>query len=70
MRITLTQAYIDAALKRVEPGLRKYMWLQQHRDTCDLRSDPEFRKRFNGFYPQWTGQIPQFVGGPNPAFFR
>ncbi len=31
-------------------GLEKYLWLQAQRDVCDVRSDSEFRRRFNGFY--------------------
>jgi hypothetical protein len=50
MTITLTKAEIDEALPRVAAGLKKYLWLQAQRDTCDLRSNSEYRKRFNGFY--------------------
>ena len=50
MTITLTKAEIETALPRVAAGLKKYLWLQAHRDTCDVRSNSEFRKRFNGFY--------------------
>jgi len=56
MTIILTKADIEAALPRVAPGLKKYQWLQAQRDTCDLRSDPEYRKRFNGFYRVRRGQ--------------
>ncbi len=56
MTICLTKAEIDAALPRVAVGLKKYVWLQAQRDTCDLRSDPEYRKRFNGFYRVRRGQ--------------
>ena len=31
-------------------GLKKYQWLQAQRDACDVRSNSEYRKRFNGFY--------------------
>ena len=31
-------------------GLKKYLWLQAQRDTCDVRSNPGYRRRFNGFY--------------------
>ncbi len=56
MTIILTKADIETALPRVAAGLKKYQWLQAQRDTCDLRSDPEYRKRFNGFYRVRRGQ--------------
>jgi len=60
--ITLNKADIDAALPRIAVGLNKYLWLQSHRDTCDLRFSSEFRKRFNGFYrvrrgPDWQNKF-------------
>ncbi len=62
MPITLTAADIDAALPRVAPGLDAYLWLQQQRDLRDLRTDREFRRRFNAFYRVrrglvWQGQF-------------
>jgi hypothetical protein len=50
MTIVLTKAEIETALPRVAAGLKKYLWLQAQRDTCDLRSNSEYRRRFNGFY--------------------
>ena len=50
MTITLTKAEIETALPRVAAGLKKYLWLQAQRDRCDLRSNSEYRRRFNGFY--------------------
>lgn len=50
VRFRLTSSDIDAALPRVEPGLRKYLWLQAHRDLSDLRSYAEYRRRFNAFF--------------------
>jgi hypothetical protein len=50
MTITLTKAEIKTALPRVAAGLKKYLWLQAQRDTCDVRTNSEFRRRFNGFY--------------------
>lgn len=50
MRITLTEEAIDAALSRLAPYVETYLWLQAQRDTCDVRSDASYRKRFNGFY--------------------
>ena len=46
----MTESDIEAALPRVAVGLKKYQWLQAQRDACDVRSNAEYRKRFNGFY--------------------
>src|SRR5205823_3197959 len=48
--IELTSTQIEEALPWVAPGLRQYVWLQEHRDSNDLRKDSEYRKRFNHFY--------------------
>jgi hypothetical protein len=48
--IRLTETDIEAALPRASVGLNKYLWLQAHRDTCDVRSNSEYRRRFNAFY--------------------
>lgn len=50
MTITLSKAQIDAAIPRVAEGLHKYLWLQNHRDSGDLRLNTEYQKRFNHFY--------------------
>jgi len=50
MTITLTKAQIDAAIPRVAEGLRKYLWLQGHRDSGDLRLDVKYQRQFNHFY--------------------
>jgi hypothetical protein len=50
MAIELTRAQIEEALPRLRPGLEKYVWLQLHRDTTDLRKDAVYRRRFNHFY--------------------
>ena len=50
MTVNLTEETIDAALSRLAPYLNAYLWLQTHRDACDVRSDASFRKRFNAFY--------------------
>lgn len=50
MPITLTVDQIRATLPLIENGLGRYQWLQRRfaeRDACE---DPEFRRRFNGFY--------------------
>ena len=62
MAITLTQAAIDDALPRVRPGLDKYLVLQTRRDSCDVRRDREYRRRFNHFYrvrrgEEWQGKF-------------
>ena len=50
---------MDAALPRVEEGLRRYLWLQARvADTDGFHCHPEFRRRFNLFYrvrrdPAW-----------------
>lgn len=48
--IDLPQERIDAALPRVEKGLKSYTWLQARCREVDVRCDQEFRRRFNGFY--------------------
>jgi hypothetical protein len=50
MMVNLTEETIDAALSRLAPYLNAYLWLQTHRDTCDVRSNASFRRRFNAFY--------------------
>jgi hypothetical protein len=50
MTINLNEETIDAALSRLTPYLNAYLWLQTHRDVCDVRTDASFRKRFNAFY--------------------
>ena len=58
MAIELSRTKIERAFPRVKSGLDKYLWLQTHRDTADVRSDREYSKRFNNFYrvrrgPAW-----------------
>jgi hypothetical protein len=48
--IRLTVTDIEAALPRASVGLKKYLWLQAQRDTCEVRFDSEYRRRFNAFY--------------------
>src|SRR5260370_6559189 len=50
MTLTLTKVQIDTALPRVAEGLHKYLWLQDHRDSGDLRLNAEYQRRFNHFY--------------------
>lgn len=56
MTVTLTKDAIDAALIRMARYLDAYLWLQAHRDACDVRSDASFRKRFNAFYKVRRGR--------------
>ena len=49
MRV-LSQAEIDQALERVEPGLAKYTWIMENVQRCDVSADAVFQRRFNHFY--------------------
>lgn len=76
MTITLTSAEIDAALPMIKKGLGHYLWLQAKRDACDLRADPEYRRKFNGFYkvrrgPAWQDRFYDLLErakGTKPSF--
>lgn len=57
MAIELTRTQIEEALPRIAPGLKSYVWLQEHRDSSDLRYDPVYRKRFNHFYRVRRGTV-------------
>jgi hypothetical protein len=48
--IELTRTQIKEALPRVARGLEQYLWLQEHRDSSNILTDPVYRRRFNGFY--------------------
>lgn len=50
MMLTLTIQQIEQALPKVQPGLTKYCWLQEHLDKFDVAVSREFQKRYNGFY--------------------
>ena len=51
MAIQLTKAQIDAALPKVEPGLKQYLWLQAKAfGRGQFHDDAEFRRRYNHFY--------------------
>jgi len=50
MMVELTRTQIEEALPRVARGLDQYLWLQDHRDSGDILTDPVYRRRFNGFY--------------------
>src|SRR4029453_15886328 len=49
MKVQLTEVAIDAALPRVAAGLAQYGWLQARLMVGDVRTDAEFRRRFNAF---------------------
>ena len=58
MSLKLSREEILSALGKLEPGLSRYCWIQEHVATCDVTKDAEFQKRFNGFYrvrrgPSW-----------------
>lgn len=46
----ILESDIDQALLKIEKGLCKYCWIQEHVLNCDVRTNTEFRTRFNGFY--------------------
>jgi hypothetical protein len=48
--IRLTTLQIDAALPKIETGLKQYLWLQSRVCTELFAEDREFRKRYNHFY--------------------
>lgn len=50
MPIQLSTAQIDAALPRVEAGLKQYLWLQSRVSIEPFSEDGEFRRRYNHFY--------------------
>jgi hypothetical protein len=41
---------IQAALILLERGLDRYVWLQRHVRLCDISTNEEFQRSFNGFY--------------------
>lgn len=52
MKIQLTRPAIDLALPKVADGLAKYLWLQDQvaKKPGTFHADPDFRRRYNGFY--------------------
>jgi hypothetical protein len=46
----LTDEQLQNALKRLEPGMCKYLWLQRQLLLCDVSTSDEFQRRFSGFY--------------------
>lgn len=48
--MTLSQEEVIKALPLVAVGLAKYRWLQAEAPRRDVSADPEFQKRFGGFY--------------------
>ncbi|WP_028453002.1 hypothetical protein [Chitinilyticum aquatile] len=58
MHIQLSTAQIDAALPKIEAGLKQYLWLQARVSIDPFFEDVEFRRRYNHFYrvrrgPAW-----------------
>jgi hypothetical protein len=48
--IRLDDDSIERALPRVAVGLEKYCWLRDAVHGRNVAADPEFQRRFNGFY--------------------
>ena len=46
----LTENQVDKALPKVEDGLRKYCWIQENFQRCDVSKDWNFQTKFNDFY--------------------
>jgi hypothetical protein len=46
----LTPDEIQTALIRLEAGLDRYLWLQDHLRLCDINTNQEFQRCFSGFY--------------------
>ena len=45
-----SEQQIQNALGQVHTGLHRYLWLQRNVDVCDVRTNAEFQRRFDGFY--------------------
>jgi hypothetical protein len=41
---------VEAALPKVEPGLRKYRLIQDRLHCCDVSTDRDFQRQFDHFY--------------------
>jgi len=51
MTISLTKKQIDAALPKIEEGLKQYLWLQSKaKASCIFHEDEEFQRKYNHFY--------------------
>jgi hypothetical protein len=48
--LILSSEQVARALPRVSVGLAKYTWLQSELPRRDVSRDPEFQRRFGGFY--------------------
>ena len=46
----LTEEQVQIALGRLEPGLKKYLWLQSQVRFCNVKSNAEFQRVFSAFY--------------------
>ena len=46
----MTESDIDKALLKIEKGLRKYCWIQEHVHKGDVTTNRDFQKTYNGFY--------------------
>lgn len=50
MKIELTDDEVEAALQALEKRLPKYLVIQSRLRGCDVKTDADFRRAFNGFY--------------------
>lgn len=51
MTISLTKEQIDAALPKLDKGLKQYLWLQSRVAVAgQFHEDSEFRRKYNHFY--------------------
>lgn len=48
--IAIRKADLEAALTRLEPGVKAYCELQARLQCCNVTSDRDFQRRFGGFY--------------------
>lgn len=48
--ICISSQELSAALDLVSEGLERYKWIQSSLRSCDPSTDPEFQRRYGGFY--------------------
>lgn len=47
---TLSVRDIDTALSKIRGSIRTYYWIQSNLRSCDVSTNRDFQRRFNGFY--------------------
>lgn len=58
MTVCLTKKQIDAALPKIEKGLKQYLWLQSKMKTSShFHEDVDFRRKYNHFYKVRRGLV-------------